>query len=188
MPGTTHPPSAATTLFDSPIGALVLTATARGITGVMLPADLTAAPRGPVPAESSPAPSPPPGSACTDSSLTLACRHLAQATEELDAYFAGASQGFSVALDMTGISPFDRDVLAALAEVGHGTTISYAQLAAACAHPTAVRAVASACARNRWPILLGCHRVVRSDGSLGGYRGGPQAKRLLLELESAVPR
>jgi methylated-DNA-[protein]-cysteine S-methyltransferase len=75
-------------------------------------------------------------------------------------------------------------VLAHLPEIAYGHTESYAQVAAAAGRPRAVRAVGSACATNPLPLVVPCHRVVRSDGSFGGYRGGPDAKRLLLTLES----
>ena len=77
-------------------------------------------------------------------------------------------------------------MLAHLPEIGYGRTESYAQVAAAAGSPRAVRAVGSACATNPLPLVVPCHRVVRSDGSFGGYRGGPDAKRLLLSLESGV--
>jgi methylated-DNA-[protein]-cysteine S-methyltransferase len=75
-------------------------------------------------------------------------------------------------------------VLAHLPDIGYGRTESYAQVAAAAGSPRAVRAVGTACASNPLPLVVPCHRVVRSDGSFGGYRGGPEAKRLLLTLES----
>jgi methylated-DNA-[protein]-cysteine S-methyltransferase len=74
-------------------------------------------------------------------------------------------------------------VLSVLATVGYGHTLSYTDLAAAVGSPRAVRAVGSACATNPLPLLLPCHRVIRSDGSLGGYRGGHSAKQHLLALE-----
>ncbi|MGH3803493.1 MAG: methylated-DNA--[protein]-cysteine S-methyltransferase, partial [Pseudonocardiaceae bacterium] len=69
--------------------------------------------------------------------------------------------------------------------ISYGSTRSYADIAAAAGRPKAVRAVGTACATNPIPLVVPCHRVVRSDGSFGGYRGGPDAKRVLLMLEAA---
>jgi methylated-DNA-[protein]-cysteine S-methyltransferase len=77
-------------------------------------------------------------------------------------------------------------VLTRLREVGYGTTASYAALAAAAGSPRAVRAVGTACATNPLPVVVPCHRVVRSDGGLGDYVGGVAAKRTLLDLEAAA--
>ena len=75
------------------------------------------------------------------------------------------------------------EVLRHLPEIGYGHTESYAQVAEAAGNARAVRAVGSACATNPLPVVVPCHRVVRSDGSIGGYAGGPAAKRALLTLE-----
>ena len=80
---------------------------------------------------------------------------------------------------------FRYSVLAHLLQIPYGATESYAQVAAATGHPRAVRAAGTACATNPVPIVVPCHRVVRSDGSPGGYAGGPDAKRSLLTLEAA---
>jgi len=106
---------------------------------------------------------------------------------ELDEYFAGTRRTFDVPLDLRLARGFRRDVVAALPQVGYGATASYAQVAAATGRPTAVRAVGTACALNPVPVLLPCHRVVRSDGTPGRYAGGDAAKRALLDLERAAP-
>jgi methylated-DNA-[protein]-cysteine S-methyltransferase len=72
-----------------------------------------------------------------------------------------------------------------LREIGYGRRESYATVAAAVGNPKAVRAVGTACARNPLPLVIPCHRVVRTDGSIGQYAGGPAAKSALLELEAA---
>ncbi|MEZ5236490.1 MAG: MGMT family protein [Acidimicrobiales bacterium] len=77
-------------------------------------------------------------------------------------------------------------MLEALPTITYGRTASYAAVAAAAGHPRAVRAVGTACARNPVPVVVPCHRVVRSDGSIGQYLGGVEAKRALLELERAA--
>jgi len=119
--------------------------------------------------------------------IMLAPGRLDGAARELDEYFAGERRVFDVPLDFRLSSGFRRSVLAHLPEIGYGRTESYAQVATAAGSPRAVRAVGSACATNPLPLVVPCHRVVRSDGSFGGYRGGPEAKRLLLSLESGAP-
>jgi methylated-DNA-[protein]-cysteine S-methyltransferase len=108
------------------------------------------------------------------------------AARELDEYFAGRRRSFDLPLDWRLASGFRRTVLGALAsDVGYGHTASYAALATLAGNPKAVRAAASACATNPLPVVVPCHRVVRSDGSLGGYLGGVAAKQALLALEAA---
>jgi AraC family transcriptional regulator of adaptative response/methylated-DNA-[protein]-cysteine methyltransferase len=88
----------------------------------------------------------------------------------------------AVPLDPPG-SLFQWKVWKALLEIPRGTTRSYAQIAADIGAPSATRAVARACAQNRVAVLIPCHRVVRSDGNLGGYRWGTERKRRLLDAE-----
>jgi methylated-DNA-[protein]-cysteine S-methyltransferase len=103
---------------------------------------------------------------------------------QLDEYFAGRRHNFDVALDWTLSQGFRRTVLEHLnAEISYGATASYATLARLSGSPKAVRAVGTACATNPIPIVVPCHRVIRSDGAFGAYRGGPDAKRVLLDLE-----
>lgn len=102
---------------------------------------------------------------------------------ELDEYFAGARRDFDVPVDLRLVRGFRREVVASLTQVGYGATASYAQVAALTGRPAAVRAVGTACALNPVPLLLPCHRVVRSDGTAGRYAGGDGAKRVLLTLE-----
>ncbi|WAC93837.1 methylated-DNA--[protein]-cysteine S-methyltransferase [Mycobacterium sp. Aquia_213] len=103
---------------------------------------------------------------------------------QLDEYFAGRRHSFDVALDWSLSHGFRRTVLEHLnTDVGYGATASYAALAQLAGSPKAVRAVGTACATNPIPIVVPCHRVIRSDGTVGAYRGGPVAKRTLLDLE-----
>ncbi len=103
---------------------------------------------------------------------------------QLDEYFAGRRHSFDVALDWTLSHGFRRTVLEHLnADISYGTTASYAALAQLAGSPKAVRAVGTACATNPIPVVVPCHRVIRSDGAVGAYRGGPVAKRVLLDLE-----
>jgi len=104
---------------------------------------------------------------------------------QLDEYFAGSRRVFDVPLDLRLATGFRRAVLTHLADIGYGRTESYAEVAAAAGSPRAVRAVGTACANNPVPVVLPCHRVVRSDGTSGGYVGGVAAKQTLLTLEAA---
>ena len=94
-----------------------------------------------------------------------------------------------VKLATAGVPPFHADVYRALLQIPWGVTLSYGELAARAGRPGAARAVGQAMARNRWAIVVACHRVIRSDGSLGGYGGpdGLRLKRRLLDSE-AIPR
>jgi methylated-DNA-[protein]-cysteine S-methyltransferase len=103
---------------------------------------------------------------------------------QLDEYFTGRRHSFDVALDWSLSHGFRRTVLGHLAiDISYGETASYATLARLSGSPKAVRAVGTACATNPIPIVVPCHRVIRSDGTVGAYRGGPAAKRALLDLE-----
>lgn len=104
---------------------------------------------------------------------------------ELDEYFAGRRRDFDLPLDLRLATGFRRVVLDHLPDIAYGRTASYAAVAALAGNPKAVRAVGTACATNPLPLVVPCHRVVRSDGSSGNYRGGPDAKRTLLTLEAA---
>jgi methylated-DNA-[protein]-cysteine S-methyltransferase len=103
---------------------------------------------------------------------------------QLDEYFTGRRHSFDVALDWSLSHGFRRRVLEHLnTDIGYGATASYATVARLSGSPKAVRAVGTACATNPIPIFVPCHRVIRSDGTVGAYRGGPAAKRVLLDLE-----
>lgn len=110
---------------------------------------------------------------------------LDRAAAQLDEYFAGRRKGFDLPLDLRLATGFRLQVLEHLPTIAYGTTESYASVAAAAGRPAAVRAAAGACSHNPLPLVIPCHRVVRSDGSLGGYLGGTQVKRTLLDLEAS---
>jgi methylated-DNA-[protein]-cysteine S-methyltransferase len=110
---------------------------------------------------------------------------LAPVATQMEEYFAGTLRAFDLPLDRRLSSGFRRTVLGHLEKIGYGTTESYAQVAVAAGSPRAVRAVGTACATNPLPVVVPCHRVVRSDGAPGQYVGGPRAKQALLALESA---
>jgi methylated-DNA-[protein]-cysteine S-methyltransferase len=104
---------------------------------------------------------------------------------QIDEYFAKRRTVFEVPVDLRLADGFRRDVIDHLRDIAYGHRESYATVAAAIGHPRAVRAVGTACAHNPLPVVIPCHRVVRSDGSTGQYVGGPLAKSTLLDLEAA---
>jgi methylated-DNA-[protein]-cysteine S-methyltransferase len=104
---------------------------------------------------------------------------------QIDEYFAKRRTVFEVPVDLRLAEGFRRNVIEHLRDIGYGRRESYAMVAAAIGHPRAVRAVGTACAHNPLPVVIPCHRVVRSDGSTGQYVGGPLAKSTLLDLEAA---
>ncbi len=111
---------------------------------------------------------------------------LDDAAQELDEYFAGRRRTFGLDLDWRLSAGFRATVLQHLPAIAYGHTASYAAVAELAGRPKAVRAVGTACATNPLPVVVPCHRVVRSDGSMGGYLGGAAAKAALLGLEAAA--
>ena len=109
---------------------------------------------------------------------------LRQATGQLEEYFAGRRRKFDLDLRPTG-TPFQLEVLDALATIPYGETRSYGEIAAQIGRPRAVRAVGAANGRNPLPVVLPCHRVIGADGSPTGFGGGLETKRYLLDLERA---
>lgn len=112
---------------------------------------------------------------------------LQAARMQLEEYFAGTRTTFELPLAPQGTA-FQKEVWHALADIAYGQTISYAQLAQRVGKPSAMRAVGAANGRNPLPIVLPCHRVIGTDGSLTGFGGGLPTKQFLLELEGALPR
>lgn len=107
---------------------------------------------------------------------------LLKAKEQLDEYFAGTLERFDLPLDLEG-THFQQEVWAALLEIPYGTTTTYADIAAQVDKPKAVRAVGSSVGRNPVCIIIPCHRVLTSNGQLGGYVAGDARKQQLLDLE-----
>lgn len=161
------------TVIDSPIGALLLAATSRGLVRVAFDSEDHDAVLAELAEKISPR-------------VLEADAQLAPIAAQVEEYFAGQRRDFDIPLDRRLSSGFRREVQRQLSEIPYGTTQSYSEVAAAVGQPTAVRAVGTACAQNPIPLVVPCHRVLRSDGSLGGYRGGLPAKQQLLELEAAA--
>jgi methylated-DNA-[protein]-cysteine S-methyltransferase len=102
---------------------------------------------------------------------------------QLDEYFDGSLRRFRFEVDWTLVGPFGRKILAATAKIPYGTVASYGEVATRTGHPRASRAAGNALGSNPIPIVVPCHRVVRSGGALGGYTGGLERKEFLLRLE-----
>jgi methylated-DNA-[protein]-cysteine S-methyltransferase len=111
---------------------------------------------------------------------------LRQAKQELSEYFGGERERFETALAPEG-TPFQQDVWKAISTVGFGKTITYSELALHAGFPGSARAAGAATGRNPISIIVPCHRIVGSNGSLTGYAGGLDRKRALLALESGIP-
>lgn len=160
-------------IVDTPVGPLLLAATPAGLVRVAYAAEDHEAVLARLAADISPR-------------ILAAPARLDDAARQLDEYFRGARTAFDLPLDLRLARGFRREVITHLPRIGYGRTASYAEVAAVAGSPRAVRAVGTACARNPLPVVLPCHRVVRSDGDLGRYVGGVDAKRTLLRLEAAA--
>lgn len=108
---------------------------------------------------------------------------LTEATRQLDAYFKGVLKSFALAIEPIG-TPFQLKVWALLWQIPYGQTISYAELSQQFGDDKAIRAIARANGANPIPILIPCHRVIGSNGSLTGYSGGLHRKQWLLDMEA----
>jgi methylated-DNA-[protein]-cysteine S-methyltransferase len=156
---------------DSPVGTLLLAATTVGLVRVAYAVEGHDA----VLATLAEAVSP---------RVLRAPARLDAAARQLDEYFTKRRTGFEVPVDLRLADGFRRSVIEHLRDIGYGRRESYAEVAAAIGSPRAVRAVGTACGHNPLPVVIPCHRVVRSDGSAGQYVGGVAAKSALLELEA----
>jgi methylated-DNA-[protein]-cysteine S-methyltransferase len=155
------------TKLSSPVGELLLTAEDGRLTGLYLPADSSARRAAAQP-----------GAARRDEGAFAAAR------AQLAEYFAGERTSFDLPVAPVG-TPFQQSVWSELQRIGHGTTTTYAELARRIGRPTAIRAVGAANGANPVSIVIPCHRVIGSNGTLTGYGGGLEAKRFLLDLERA---
>lgn len=158
--------------LDTPVGTLLLAATPTGLARVAYAREDHAAVLADLASRISPR-------------LLQEPSRLDGAARQLDEYFSGRRREFDLPLDLSLVGGFRREVLEQLRQISYGSTASYTALAARSGRPRAVRAAASACARNPLPVVVPCHRIVRSDHSLGGYIGGLDVKQRLLALEHA---
>jgi methylated-DNA-[protein]-cysteine S-methyltransferase len=159
-------------IVDSPVGPLLLAATEAGLVRVAFAGENHTSVLQTLSERISPR-------------ILHAPSRLDAVARELDEYFTGRRRAFDVPLDWRLTAGFRGSVLHQLPKIGYGQTATYATVARLAGHPTAFRAVGTACANNPLPVVVPCHRVLRSDGSVGGYRGGPVAKQFLLTLEAA---
>jgi methylated-DNA-[protein]-cysteine S-methyltransferase len=158
--------------MDSPIGPLLLAATPAGLVRVAFECEN----HDDVLVELSTAISP---------RILRSSRGVDDVARQIDEYFAGRRRLFEVPVDLQLSKGFRRAVLTHLLEIPYGARESYTVVARSVGNPRAVRAAGSACATNPIPLVVPCHRVVRSDGTYGQYRGGPAAKHMLLTMEDS---
>ncbi len=157
-------------IIDSPIGPLLLARTPLGLVRVAFDAEDHASVLERLAAQISPR-------------ILAASHQLDEEARQLTEYFEGRRHQLDLTLDFSLSKGFRREVLHHLCRIPYASTESYGQVASSLGRPTAVRATGTACATNPLPIVVPCHRVVRSDGSLGGYLAGLAAKQTLLDLE-----
>jgi methylated-DNA-[protein]-cysteine S-methyltransferase len=158
--------------LDTPVGVLLLAATEKGLVRVAYEREDHDAVLAGLAEKISPR-------------ILRAPARLDQAAFELDEYFARSRTAFDLPLDFSLSHGFRRVVQQYLPSITYGQTQSYAQVAEHVGNPQAMRAVGTACATNALPIVVPCHRVIRTDGMAGGYVGGTEAKAFLLTLEAA---
>jgi methylated-DNA-[protein]-cysteine S-methyltransferase len=155
---------------DSPFGTLLLARTPQGLVRVGLPGEEIEATLADLAGRISPR-------------ILEAPARLDEERRELDDYFARKRRGFELPIDWQLSHGFHLRARQGIAAIPYGETRTYTDLARGAGNERAVRAAGSACARNPIPLVVPCHRVLRSDGSLGGYAGGLEMKRRLLALE-----
>lgn len=160
-------------VVDSPLGSLLLASTTRGLIRVAFATEDHDRVLEDLAAKVSPR-------------VLRAPKRLDAAARELDEYFERKRRTFDLALDLSLSKGFRQLVQQHLPEIDYGQTRSYKQMAEMVGNPKAVRAVGTACATNPLPVVVPCHRVLRTDGTLGGYIGGLEAKTALLEMEAAA--
>lgn len=156
--------------LDTPVGPLLLAGTAQGLVRVAFEREGFDAVLAALATRVSPR-------------VLEAPRRLDEAAAELEEYFTGARRRFDLPLDRALSTGFREKVQRVLQQIDYGSTRSYKEIAELVGSPRAVRAVGTACATNPLPIVVPCHRVLRTDGALGGYVGGLDAKTALLTLE-----
>jgi methylated-DNA-[protein]-cysteine S-methyltransferase len=162
------------TTLDTPVGDLLVAATPRGVVRISyldwFPEDETLADL----------------SKRVSPRLVEAPERLDALRRELDEYFEGDRRRFDLPVDRSLLGPFAKKVLGRTSKIPYGKVSTYAEVAAAAGSPRASRAAGNALARNPIPIVIPCHRVLRSGGGMGGYAGGLDRKARLLALEGAI--
>lgn len=162
-------PATVVRVFETPLGRIGVAATARGVVRVTLPNKVA-------------------GRGCRSSRASAGAAkaeaHAERAEREIREYCAGRRRRFTVTIDLSGVPPFHRKVLAAARRIPYGRTVTYGELARRAGSPRAARATGQAMAHNPVPLIVPCHRVVAAGGGLGGFGGGLAMKRLLLALEA----
>ena len=161
------------TISDSPFGPLLLAATPKGLVKVSLPGHDPEETLEDLAARVSPR-------------VLEAPARLEEARRELDLYFEGKLTEFELPLDWQLSKDFRRRALRAIDRIPYGRTRSYTEIARSAGNERAVRAAGTACGANPIPIVVPCHRVLRSGGALGGYGGGLPMKEALLKLEGVL--
>jgi methylated-DNA-[protein]-cysteine S-methyltransferase len=158
--------------LDSPFGTLLAAVTSRGLVRLAFPEEDADSVLDRLAARISPR-------------IVEAPSRLESVRRELDQYFDRGRQDFDIDLDWSLIGPFGQRVLNATAAIPFGSVLTYSQVAAQAGSPRGSRAAGNALGSNPIPIVIPCHRVLRQGGALGGYGGGIERKRWLLELEGA---
>jgi len=161
------------TSADSPFGALLLASTSKGLVRLAFPEEDVDAVLEGLARRISPR-------------IVETPAPLDPVRRELEEYFSGGRREFGLKLDWALIAGFGRNVLRVTSEIPYGGVLSYGEVAAEAGSPRGSRAAGNALGSNPIPIVIPCHRVLRSGGTLGGYGGGVERKRWLLELEGAV--
>ena len=161
------------TTTDTPVGSILVAATPRGLVRIAYPRERPDDVLAELAREVSPR-------------VLESPADLDEVRRELEEYFERRRTAFDLPLDWRLSRGFRRDVLTTLARVPYGETVTYSQLAERAGSPRAHRAAGSACGSNPIPIVVPCHRVVRTGGAIGGYGGGPEVKEYLLGLEGAI--
>ncbi len=158
---------------DSPIGNLLIATTETGLVRISFPTETEAIVLDELARRISPR-------------VLKSPKKVAPVARELDQYFAGRRKKFDVPLDWSLVGPFARRVLRATARIPFGKVSTYREVAAKAGNPAASRAAGNALGSNPIPVVVPCHRVLRTGGALGGYGGGLDVKELLLRLEGAL--
>jgi methylated-DNA-[protein]-cysteine S-methyltransferase len=142
--------------IHSPVGSLLVTVTQTSLCGIQF---------------------------CGDGSSPVSAPVRGDIADQIQAYFEGALREFTLPVNLDTASEFTRRVLEATVRIPYGQTRTYGEIAAAIGMPRATQAVGNALGANPVPIVVPCHRVIRADGSMGWFTGGPHIKRALLDLE-----